>query len=186
QDGNLMAQTFDPGSLKLSGTASPVAERIGPVFQTGFFSAAASALVYRATPTPRDFQLTWFDAQGKPTGEKVGDPGKISQLRLSPDGSRLAYRMEAANPADADIWILDLARGASSRFTFGPNLAGFPVWSPDGSEIVFASNRDGFYDLYRKPANGAKEEELLLRTKEHKRPVSWSADGRYLLYTSSD
>jgi len=186
QDGTLMAQAFDAGSLKLSGNAMPIAERIGSVFQTGFFSATPNTLVYRASPTPRDFQLAWYDAQGKPTGEKVGDPGSISQLRLSPDGSRLAYRIEAPNPANADIWLLDLARGASSRFTFGPNVAGFPVWSPDGTEIVFASNRDGIFDLYRKPANGAKEEEPLLRTKENKRPASWSPDGRFLLYTTSD
>ena len=184
QEGTLMAQPFDPGSLKLGGSPRPVAERVGSVFQTGFFAAAPTALVYRAAPTPRDFQMTWYDAQGKP-GEKVGDPGMISELHLSPDGTRVAYRITAANLADSDIWILDLARGASTRLTFGPHLNEYPIWSPDGTEIVFASNRDGVYNLYRKPANGSKEEELLLRTNENKRPTSWSRDGKFLLYAAS-
>ena len=63
--------------------------------------------------------------------------------------------------------------------------ADVPLWSPDGSEIVFSSNREGVNNLYRKPANGAKEEELLLRTNEHKSAWSWSRDGRFLLYSSS-
>ena len=75
--------------------------------------------------------------------------------------------------------------GVSSRFTFRGNSNNYPVWSPDGSQIVFASNREGQYNLDPKPANGAKEEELLLKSNKNKRPESWSRDGRYLMYASS-
>src|SRR5262249_5279337 len=50
---------------------------------------------------------------------------------------------------------------------------------------IFSSNRDGLFNLYRKPANGAKEEEVLLRSNENKAAMSWSRDGRFLLYSSS-
>ncbi len=84
-----------------------------------------------------------------------------------------------------DIWSLDIARGASTRLTFGGSTNSKPIWSPDGSEVVFSSNREGHFNMYRKPANGAKEEELLLRTNENTRPESWSRDGRYLIYSTS-
>jgi Tol biopolymer transport system component len=57
-----------------------------------------------------------------------------------------------------------------------------PVWSPDGSRIVFSSNRDGIYNLYWKLTGGAKDEEVLFKSDQHKYPLSWSRDGRYLLY----
>ena len=49
-----------------------------------------------------------------------------------------------------DIWLFDLARDTSTRFTFHPATDWFPVWSPDGGRMVFASTRDGRLDLYQK------------------------------------
>jgi Tol biopolymer transport system component len=179
-----MAQAFDPTKLELSGDVSPVAERVGSVYETAYFSASPASVVYRTSNSIRSYQLTWFDTQGRPTGT-VGEPGSISNLRLSPDGTRVVYRKDSPNLTDQDLWLLDLARGTNTRFTFGPGIAEVPVWSPDGSEIVFSSNREGVFNLYRKPANGAKEEELLLRTKENKAAWGWSRDGRFLLYSTS-
>ena len=85
-----------------------------------------------------------------------------------------------------DVWLLELGRGVLSRFTFDPAIDVFPIWSPDGSRIVFASNRKGPFDLYQKPAIGAGTEELLLATAQEKIPTDWSPDGRFLLYRSVD
>jgi len=73
----------------------------------------------------------------------------------------------------------------SSRFTFDPADDRFPIWSPDGARVVFASNRNGTYDLYQKQANGSGNEEVLLQSAENKRPSSWSPDGRFILYTQN-
>jgi Tol biopolymer transport system component len=85
---------------------------------------------------------------------------------------------------NADIWLLDATR--TTRFTFDPSLDRFPIWSPDGSRIVFDSNRKGRRDLYVKPSNGAGNEEPLLETAQDTAPDDWSRDGRFLLYHSSD
>ena len=86
---------------------------------------------------------------------------------------------------DGDIWLMNLARGVSTRFTFGPGRSYDPVWSPDGTRIVFASDRDGgVFNLYQKVASGAKDEQLLLKSPANKIPTSWSRDGRFLLYNT--
>jgi Tol biopolymer transport system component len=83
-----------------------------------------------------------------------------------------------------NLWLLDLTgSGASTRFTFDAAVDQFPVFSPDGSRIVFSSSRDGPPNLYQKLTSGAKDEAPLLKSHETKHPNSWSRDGRFLLYT---
>jgi hypothetical protein len=60
------------------------------------------------------------------------------------------------------------------------------VWSPDGSRVVFDSNRKAFRDLYMKASNNTGADELLLESSEDKHALDWSRDGRFLLYTSVD
>lgn len=184
RDGVLMAQVLDPDKIELAGEPAPVAERVGSAFETGHFSANPTVLVYRGQSPEPDYQLTWFDTQGKMTG-KVGDPQKVMTARLSPDGSRVAFQKFAANVFNSDVWLMDFKQNSSTRFIFGPGSSEDPVWSPDGSEIVFSSNRDGAYDLYRKPVDGARAEQLLLQSKDDKYASSWSRDGRFLLYSAN-
>jgi eukaryotic-like serine/threonine-protein kinase len=184
RDGVLMAQDFDAAKLELHGEPAAVADRVGSAYETGHFSSTPSVLVYRGQAPLSDFQLTWFDAQGKMIG-KVGDPEGILTPRLSPDGSRVAYERFSTKVFNSDVWLLDLKRNSSTRFAFGPGASRSPVWSPDGSEIVFSQNRDGAYNLYRKPVDGSRAEELLLRSNDDKQPFSWSHDGRFLLYSTS-
>jgi eukaryotic-like serine/threonine-protein kinase len=184
-NGNLMAQSFDLGKLSVTGEPSPIVESIDTAYETAHFSATPNVLVYREKTPEVGFQLTWFDDQGKIIG-KVGDPASyITTVRISPDGTRVAFAKGVNSSSNDDLWLLDFARGTSTRFTFGPGKNEYPVWSPDGKEIVFSSTRNGVYDLYRKPSDGSKAEQLLSRSSEDKRGSSWSRDGRFLAYGSS-
>jgi Tol biopolymer transport system component len=110
-------------------------------------------------------------------------PG-VSHHAISPDGARAALaRQEPGNP-NGGIWIWEIAGGNSVPVTFGPGLAESPVWTPDG-QIVFASNRDGARNLYRKPANESRQVELLLKSAADKTPTSVSRDGNLLLFTQT-
>jgi Tol biopolymer transport system component len=128
-------------------------------------------------------RLTWFDRQGKPAGS-VGEAGLYRTLTISPDGKRIAVERTDAATQNRDIWLVEVASGAMTRFTSDPGWDAFPTWSADGSRILFTSNRSGVFDLYEKAASGAGSEALLYQSSEGKGPTSWSRDGKFLLYYS--
>jgi eukaryotic-like serine/threonine-protein kinase len=158
REGTLLAQPFDEGRTETTGDPVPVAQHIQSFGGLGFFSASGNnVLVYRVSATVQDTQLTWFDRQGKSL-DSVGEPASHLTLALSPDGSRAAFsRLESTTDLNSHLWVLDLARGTSTRFTSGPGSVNAAVWSPDGSSIAFSLSRDGRDTLYRKPALGGNE-----------------------------
>src|SRR5262249_642724 len=86
-----------------------------------------------------------------------------------------------------DLWLYDASGTNARRFTYDLANDGVPVWAPDGSRIVWASNRDGgVLNLYQKAASGAGEETLLWTSDYAKLPTDLSRDGRYILYTQFD
>jgi Tol biopolymer transport system component len=195
REGTLLAQAFDERSLQLQGDPIPVAERVGSLFLSGQFSVSPSGvLAFRGGKTALWLsRLSWFDRQGRQLGN-VGDTGTYSytDLALSPDGTRLAAARIDPKVASGEvgiwvIWLLDLIRGVSTRFTFDQAPDSAPVWSPDGTRVAFAAPRTGGNGIYQKATNGSgKEQELVRATGDPKLPDDWSHDGRFLLYTHVD
>jgi Tol biopolymer transport system component/predicted Ser/Thr protein kinase len=197
RDRALMAQPFDADKQKLFGEPHAIAEdvmhygEIGPT-DLGVFSISTNGVLCYQTGDKSVSQLTWFDRSGKQLGT-VGSAGSFIEPALSPDGKRVAVTMEKEGDP-ADIWILELARSTFTRFTFAPHLDQRPSWSPDGSRIVFGSDRNGFGELYQKLSNGVGSDELLLagHPDQNMMPDDWSLDGRFIIYnggrtgTSSD
>jgi eukaryotic-like serine/threonine-protein kinase len=183
RQGTLMAQPFDAHRLELLGEAVPIAERVGSYLDYGFFSASSNGvLVYRSGGW-QDYQLTWFDQQGKALGT-VAEPGRYNSVALSPDRRRVAVsRTNPENSQNGDVWLLDIGRNTSTRLTSEQIRTSFPVWSADGSSVIFDSIRAGEVNLYLKRASGAGDESLLLNSSGYKYATSSSRDGRFLLYS---
>lgn len=181
RDRTLMAQPFDAGKLATTGEAVPVAEQVNHVTNLyGVFGVSETGvLAYITGGGGGDEQITWFDRSGKNLGT-VGPPGFFQWASLSPDGSTVVMDRRDLQTASSDLWLHDLVRGTTSRFTFGAT-ARFPIWSPDGVRVAFvASPKDRKSGLYVKSANGTGVERPI-EDSPSQRPTDWSRDGRYIL-----
>ncbi|MBI4460255.1 MAG: PD40 domain-containing protein, partial [Acidobacteria bacterium] len=181
RQGTLMAQPFDAKKLQLTGEPFSVAEDVyfNALNGEGAFSVSENGALSYLNGSGDETRLTWFDRSGKELGQ-VGQPGGYSNPKLSPDGKQVAVEQFASN--NRDIWLLEAGRGVATRFTFHPGPDIEPLWSPDGSRVAIASNRDGQFELYQKLTAGSSEEELLYRSTQPIAPFDWSSDGRYLVY----
>jgi Tol biopolymer transport system component len=172
---DLVVRPLDAARGELTGDPVTVTAPVG-----AFSIAATGMLAYRAGGTGRT-SMTWFDRMGKALGQAEV---LLNAPELSPDEGRVIG--DRTVQGNRDVWIEDLVRGGLTRFTFHEAVDGFPVWSPDGSQVIFESTRNGTFDLWIKPSSGAAEEQLLLDTPDTEWPLSWSQDGRFLLFQRSD
>lgn len=184
REGTLLAQPFDAAERRLTGEPFRLADQIqiNAFSEEGVFSVSENGvLVYTASGSSGSQQLSWFDRAGKSLGV-IGLPGIDLRPALSPDERRVAVSRLDLQTRNADIWLLDLARGTELRFTLDAAGDYVPVWSPDGSRIVWSSNREGLANLYQKSSSGSGQDELLLKADNWKWVSDWSGDGKFILY----
>jgi serine/threonine protein kinase/Tol biopolymer transport system component len=185
----LMAQAFDADSLKINGDPLPVAEqvdRLGLGRRDAMFSVSETGVLVYWSGSSANLQLVWFDRQGKQLST-VGPVGSYVTPWLSPDEKRVTFGSSEPDGGGSDIWIMELARGTPTRFTFDPAIEAVPLWSPDGSRILYSSDREGPLNLYQRAANSAGEAEPLPKNDNNNKLANdWSADGRFILFQAQD
>lgn len=172
----LLAAPFDLESGRLVGEATTMLSGV-----TRFDVSSSGTLVYTRGPTGRsDGVATRWSVAGK---RETALPGaeRGEQLRISPDGRRIALY------SGPDLWVVELDRGVRSRFTTHGPVNNFPVWSPDGTQLLFNSIRDP-HGLYVRSADGVGEARLVLERDGQTvaLPASWAPDGRGVAVTELD
>jgi Tol biopolymer transport system component len=174
--------------LRISGDPAPVADQLalnGIVQRAEFSVSENGILVYSRSGKIGNSQLIWVDRSGKQLGS-LGASAPFGGPSLSPDGKKLAVSInDEGNMASSDLWIIDVVRGTKTRLTFNrSNTSTYnirPLWSPDGGQIVFISNRSGHFQSYQRAANGLGNDQLLWPTEDQQYASSWSSDGRFIL-----
>ncbi len=124
--------------------------------------------------------LFWVDRQGVARPLTETRRNYIPHPRLSPDGRRLAVGVRDAH-GGRNIWLHELDRGSWTRLTFeGSNEK--PIWSPDGKQIVFTSDRvGGVQQIFSKSVDGSGQVEQLTEGAYHA-PTSLSPDGKSVVF----
>jgi len=182
----LLAVQFDSVASAVTGTPFRVLDGVQDTQTLGapiFDVSDQGALVYAPAATAEfESRLVWLDQTGHVQSEiersrVLGGPG------LAPDGSRVAYHF--ADP-DFNVWVRDLGRGTRLRLTQDPGWDAVPVWSPDGSRIVFSSAREGSRTLFLQAADGSGSAERLLEPGNPRWPTSWSPNGAWLAFHEED
>ena len=175
------ALTTPASELPVTPNASRTRERLlwlSTVALVTFLAGAATTAWIRERATSVLPPVTRLDLVTPATN----DPFSFA---LSPDGRQIAFVANVVG-GGAKLWLMDIRRGVPNRFTFDAAQDQWTMWSPDGRQVVFSSDRKGVFDLFEKAANGATDEQPLLVSSQDKAALDWSPDGRILLYATQD
>ena len=105
----------------------------------------------------------------------------------SPDGRTIAFA-RSTDAFNSDIFLMRAGGGGLRRLTTSRGShdtqgeESMPAWSPDGRTIVFVSNRDGNFELYRIDADGRNERRLTTTPRLDEESPRFSRDGASLLF----
>ncbi|MBI3048796.1 MAG: serine/threonine-protein kinase [Acidobacteria bacterium] len=181
--GTLRAVGFDLERLDVVGTSALVAQGVVTTDEgaANFMVSVNGTLLYVPGTTGGAQQtVVSVDRNGRASALPEIPPGAYRDVRVSPDGTRLAL------VARGDIWTYDMSRATLSRLTTDPADERYPFWTPDGRRIGFTSNRAGYPEIFWRSADGTgSDERLLARGKDllDLGAYGWSADDRQLVFS---
>jgi Tol biopolymer transport system component len=185
QHGTLFAVPFDLRLLETLGPAVPALEGVTADAVVGAARLSVSTegtLVYvPGAAADQANPVNWMTRDGKMS---VLRATKViwANPRFSPDGQRLALDIF---DGQRNIWVYEWARDTPTQLTFG-SLAHFPVWTPDGRRVTFASDRDkAVGNLYWVNADGTGDVTRLTNSPNAERAYSWHPSGKFLAFQAN-
>ena len=155
----LLAVPFDPGLNRVSGAATRVIDEVQMIRSTGAAHYALSDrghLLFLSSSHAYGRQLAWVDFEGA-IRPLIDEQQAYSDPSISPDGSRVAIILD-----NADVYIIDVTRGARTRLTFDAATKIRTLWKPDGQSVVYSSSVAGAFNLFLSPVDGSADPVLLL------------------------
>jgi Tol biopolymer transport system component len=189
RDGALLQQAFDPEAGTPMGEPTVIVDRVAynaPGIQARFVASDDGRVLIVQSEEPLATRMTWFGRDGTELGT-LGNSATYYHVRLSPTGDRVAYSAPDPQTGNRDLFSIEIARGITTRLTTHVANDWFPVWSPDGHRLLFASDRDGGAQNapYTKLSMDAGSDETRF-ARAPADPHDWSTDGRWIAYVRSN
>jgi eukaryotic-like serine/threonine-protein kinase len=185
KDGVLVAQRFSLADRRFIGEATTLLDQLGysaPSIEARFRVSSDGRVVVAQSGEPSRARLLWIHRSGEQVGE-LGGVAEYSQPRLSPRGDRVAFQLPDPQTGNRDLWFIEIARGIMSRLTIHVANESNPVWSPDGRQLLFNSDRDGGTEMFpylktsMDPGSGESRQ-----VSRHAVTHDWTANGRWIVY----
>jgi Tol biopolymer transport system component len=184
-DGALVAQRFDLGDRELIGDPVPLVDEMGynaPSIEARFRMSADGRIIVAQSGGDSTSRLVWIDRSGEEVGVLAAAGGN-AQPRISPKGDRVAFQLPDPQTGNRDVWFIEVARGITARLTNHVANDSSPVWSPDGRQLLFTSDRDGGTEMFpylkttMDPGSGES-----MQFSRNAVPHDWSANGQWIVY----
>ncbi len=161
RDGTVYMQPFDAERLEVMDTPRPIIDGVAFNARTGRFMASMSEAGVLAFRRPLITELVWVDRAGA-SQAVVASPAIYLDFSIAPDGRRVAAARVNAHTGTSDVWVF--GEGIETRVTDAPGWHGDPVWTADGTHVVYSSRRGNRWGIYRRSPAPLGPEELLLDT----------------------
>ncbi len=183
QNGDLLAQRFDAGGLKLVSEPERLQQKVfydAGIWRNLFSASETGLLLYAAASADLAGKVRWVSDTGQNLATLSEDG--LANPRLSPDGRKIA--LEKGDPS-SDIWVYDVAGPVRTQLTATARSYS-PVWLPDGREILFATiggatANNALATLMIAPLNNAEGAKTISPSPIYQSPTDWSRDGKYIL-----
>jgi Tol biopolymer transport system component len=188
RQGAVVAQRFDAVARQLRGTPLPIRELVDA---TASYSGSPVVAVSRTgILVQRELRSTntrvdILDRDGRRQQTLALPESQYLAPRFSPDGRHMVLSASRLGAGSVSLWMADLERGISTRFTFDSTFDTDGTWTRDGRRVIYGSDRTGGRKLYWRRADGSGPEELLADVPNlFNDPNDVSADDRRVVYRS--
>ncbi len=102
-----------------------------------------------------------MDADGSNVRQLTDRPDTFDTYPfVSPDGTKISFSSQIPEVNEGEIYVMNIDGSNITRLTSTAALNYAPSWSPDGSKIVFVSDRDGNANIYIMGADGTNQTRL--------------------------
>ena len=176
-DAALMAQPLDPSTWKPAGRATLAGSPVGRGPLDQLFATAASEVLLYGPPGTTLRELRWLDRDGVTT-ELLGEPADAWDLRVSPDGQRVALTELDAQLRTLDVWIRESHQPVATRLSVSADVDESGVWSPDGLRIAWTAARQ---KVTIRGAGAVLPEQVVATYDPPVQVWDWTRDGRALV-----